>query len=81
MSVIQDKKGGIMNINLIKEEIAKKINRNVIISVYGLRNRVNRYEGKIYKVYPNIFTIMTSGEEKSFNYRDLITGEIKIKYI
>ncbi len=70
-----------MNINIIKEEIKSKINRKVNISVFGLRNRVNRYEGVIYKVYPNIFTVLIDGEEKSFTYRDVITGEVKIKYL
>lgn len=70
-----------MNINIIKEDINKHINSKVLISVYGMRNRVNRYEGVIYKVYPNIFTILENGEEKSFPYRDIITGDVKIKYI
>ena len=70
-----------MNINIVKEEIKSKINRKVNISVFGLRNRVNRYEGVIYKVYPNIFTVLIDGEEKSFTYRDVITGEVKIKYL
>ena len=70
-----------MNINFTKEEIAKSINKKVIVSVYGIRNRVNKYEGIIYKIYPNIFTILIDGEEKSFPYRDIITGDIKIKYI
>lgn len=70
-----------MNINTVKEEISKKLNRNAIVSVYGLRNRVTRFEGKIYKIYPNIFTILVNGEEKSFTYRDVITGEVKIKYV
>ena len=70
-----------MNINIVKEEIKSKINRKVSISVFGLRNRVNRYEGLIYKVYPNIFTVLIDGEEKSFTYRDVITGEVKIKYL
>ena len=69
-----------MNINIIKEEIKSKINRKVTISVFGLRNRVNKYDGVIYKVYPNIFTVLIDGEEKSFTYRDVITGEVKIKY-
>ena len=47
-----------MNINIVKEEIKSKINRKVSISVFGLRNRVNRYDGVIYKVYPNIFTVL-----------------------
>ncbi|MDE6284342.1 MAG: hypothetical protein K2M17_01175 [Bacilli bacterium] len=70
-----------MNINIIKADLAKKLNRKVIVSVHGLRNRVSRYEGTLYKLYPNIFTIKTGGEEKSFSYRDVITGEVKIKYI
>ena len=70
-----------MNINKVKEDIVKSINRKVIISVYGIRNRVNKYEGIIYKIYPNIFTVLVSGEEKSFSYRDIITGDIKIKFI
>ncbi len=70
-----------MNINIVKEEIKSKINRKVSISVFGLRNRVNRYDGVIYKVYPNIFTVLINGEEKSFTYRDVITGEVKIKYL
>ena len=70
-----------MNINIVKEEIAKKINQPVVVSVYGLRNRTNHFEGRIYKIYPNIFTILINGEEKSFNYRDVITGDIKIKYL
>jgi len=70
-----------LNLNIIKEEIAKNINKNVLVSVYGMRNRVNRYEGVIYKTYPNIFTILENGEEKSFPYRDIITGDVKIKYL
>ena len=70
-----------MNINIVKEEISKNINRKVSIAVYGLRNRVNKYEGIIYKIYPNLFTVLVNGEEKSFNYRDVITGEVKIKYL
>lgn len=70
-----------MNINVIKEEISKNLNRRVNIAVFGLRNKVSRYEGVIYKIYPNLFTVMVNGEEKSFNYRDVITGEVKIKYL
>ena len=70
-----------MNINKTKEEVAKMINKKAIIFVYGIRNRVSKYEGIIYKAYPNIFTVLVDGEEKSFTYRDLITGDVKIKII
>lgn len=55
------------------------LNKKVLVSVYGMRNRVNRYEGIVYKIYPNIFTVQVSGEEKSFSYRDIITGDVKLK--
>lgn len=70
-----------MNINIIKEEIKNRLNSKVLISVYGLRNKINRYEGIMYKIYPNIFTVLIDGEEKSFTYRDVITGDVKIKYL
>ena len=70
-----------MNINIIREDISKNISKKVIVNVYGLRNRVSRYEGILYKIYPNLFTVLVNGEEKSFNYRDVITGEVKIKYL
>ncbi len=70
-----------MNINLIKEQIQKNINKKVIVTVYGLRNKISRYEGILFKAYPNIFTINIDGTEKSFSYNDYITGDIKIKFI
>ena len=70
-----------MNINIIKNEINKKLNSKVLVSVYGMRNRVNRLEGILYKTYPNLFTVLVDGEEKSFCYRDVITGDVKINYL
>ncbi len=69
-----------MNINLIKEKIEQNINRPVEITVYGMRNKINFYEGIIKNIYPNIFTIYDNINEKSFSYRDIITGDIKIKF-
>ena len=70
-----------MNINIIRDEIKRNIGKKVEISVYGLRNRHTKYEGVINKLYPNIFTITKNGVEKSFPYRDIITGDVKIKYL
>ena len=70
-----------MNINIIKNEINNKLNSKVLISVYGMRNRVNRLEGILYKTYPNLFTVLVDGEEKSFCYRDVITGDVRINYL
>mgnify|MGYP002590109088 CR=1 FL=1 len=68
-----------MNINIIKNEINNKLNSKVLVS--GMRNRVNRLEGILYKTYPNLFTVLVDGEEKSFCYRDVITGDVKINYL
>ena len=70
-----------MNIDLIKKDLAKNLNRQVVVTVYGLRNKINHYEGILYKIYPNIFSIMQNGIEKSFSYNDYIIGDIKIKYL
>lgn len=70
-----------MNINIIKEEICKKINNKVEVTVYGLRNKTYKYEGRIVGIYPNFFTIDYRGDEKSFNYRDIVTKDVKVKYL
>ena len=70
-----------MNIDLIRQKIDKNINKKVVVTVYGLRNKVSKHEGVLYKTYPNIFYILEDGKEKSFSYNDYITGDIKIKLI
>lgn len=69
-----------MNPEFIKEKLKKNLNKNVEITVYGMRNKKVTYNGTIYKIYPNIFTIKNETNEKSFSYADAITGDIKIKY-
>lgn len=70
-----------MNINLVRDEISKKLGSKVLVYVYGMRNKINNVEGILYKIYPNLFTVLANGEEKSFCYRDVITGDVKIKYL
>lgn len=70
-----------MNIDLIRKKIEDNLNRKVIITVHGMRNKVTRYEGVLYKTYPNIFSIIEDGIEKSFSYNDYIIGDVKIKFL
>lgn len=70
-----------MNIEIIKEEIQQKLGTKVMITVHGMRNRTDRYEGILFRTYPHIFTIKYQGEEKSFTYRDIITKDITLKYL
>lgn len=69
-----------MNLDTVKDNITKNIGKKVVVTVYGMRNKINKYEGVLYKVYPNIFSIMTDYGEKSFSYNEYITGEVKIRY-
>ena len=70
-----------MNIDLVRQKIMNNLNKKVKVTVHGLRNKVSRYEGVLYKTYPNIFSIIEDGVEKSFSYNDYITGDIKIKFL
>ena len=70
-----------MNIDLVRNKIAANLNKKVNVTVYGMRNKINHYEGILYKTYPNIFSIYYDGIEKSFSYNDYITGDIKIRFV
>ncbi len=70
-----------MNIDIVKTEMKKHLNEKVEISVYGLRNKTEYFIGTISKLYPYIFTVQVNGVEKSFNYADVITGEVEVKYM
>ena len=70
-----------MNPNFIREEINKHLNSRISVKVFGMRNKINNYEGYIKATYPNIFTIQTLNGEKSFTYADVITKDIEIKYL
>lgn len=70
-----------MNLDIIKEEVKKNLKKEVLISVYGMRNKNYKVHGFISNVYPSIFTVNEGGVEKSFTYSDIATGEISIKYL
>lgn len=70
-----------MSLDKIKEEVKMHLNEEVLIYVYGMRNKNYQVKGYISNVYPSIFTVNENGLEKSFNYSDIATGEISIKYL
>lgn len=57
------------------------LNQKVEVSVYGLRNKTEYFIGTLSKMYPYIFTVLVNDVEKSFNYADVITGEVQVKYL
>ena len=68
-----------MSIRHIKRYLETRIGSKIIVIYYGSRNRKERYEGYLWKVYANVFVIrLTTGEIKSFNYFDILTKIIQI---
>ena len=68
-----------MNIRQIKRYLATKIGSRLVLVYYGSRNRKERYEGILWKLYNNVFTIkICTGEIKSFTYIDILTKTIQI---
>ena len=68
-----------MNIKSIKRYMATRVGNRIIILYYGSRNRRERYEGILWRIYNNVFTIKLGiGEIKSFTYIDILTKTIQI---
>ena len=70
-----------MNLDNIKEEIASLVNKEVMISVSGSRNKKQMYKGVVNNIYSNIFTVLIEGVNKSFTYSDVAIGDVKIYHI
>lgn len=68
-----------MNIRQIRNNIALLKENRVKIIYYSGRNRKVIYDGIIYKIYMNVFSLLLSnGNIKCFSYKDVLTKTIKI---
>ena len=65
-----------MNINKIKESVIELTNKPIKIKVNMGRNKYEYYEGKIDKIHPNLFTVITNNGIKSFTYTDILTKNV-----
>ena len=70
-----------MNLSDIKEEIQGLVNKEVMLNVTGSRSKKQMYKGIINEVYPNIFTVLVNGVNKSFTYADVAIGDVKIYHM
>ncbi len=68
-----------MNLDIVRKKIGSYLNKNVTVQVYGLRNKNFEYYGVVSGVYPYVFTVLVNGVEKSFNYSDVIIGDVVVK--
>ncbi len=68
-----------MNLDIIREKMKSYLDKEVSVEVYGMRNKNFQYYGKVSGVYPYVFTVLVNGVEKSFNYADVIIGDVVVK--
>ena len=73
-----------MKIKNVKEELTKHLGDEVTIKYNLGRNKYEKYNVKLKKLYDYVFTVelekKKSKEIKSFSYSDVITKIIKIDY-
>ena len=73
-----------ITVNNVKEELNKHLGDTVTIKYNLGRNKFEKYNVKIKKLYDHVFTVelnhLKTKEIKSFSYSDVITKTIKIDY-
>lgn len=70
-----------MNISTIKKELGKYLGKEVIIKYNLGRNKVEKYQVRIKKLYDYVFIVESDNIVKSFSYSDIITKTIRITNI
>lgn len=69
-----------MNLDIVRENMKKYLNKTVKIDVYGMRNKNYEYYGVVSGLYPYVFTVLIDGTQKSFNYSDVIIGDVVVNF-
>ena len=62
-----------------KEYVRSLLNRNALFKVNSGRNKCEKFEGVVIKMYNNVFTVLVNGILKSFSYNDVFIGDVMIK--
>lgn len=63
----------------LRQYLSTKIGMYIVVIYYGSRNKIEKYDGFLYRVYNNVFSIKTNtGDVKSFSYGDILTKTIRI---
>ena len=70
-----------MNIDKVKNRIKELRNNNLKIKIYLGRNKYEYLEGKIIKIYNNLFTIKTNKGIRTFSYSDVVTKVVELSKI
>lgn len=70
-----------MNPNVIRENLSAHKGERVLVNIFGMRNKNDKFIGILKDIYPSIFTIETNGSIKSFSYSELISKEVVLTFI
>ena len=61
-----------------KEFVRNNFGKTVNVKIHGIRNKNEIIKGIISECYKNIFIVNTNLFKRSFSYKDLLLGIIKI---
>ena len=70
-----------MNISEAYQCIVSLIGKRVSVKVNVGRNKFEKFEGVVERVYPSLFTIYSNNLVKSYSYSDVVTKTIVIKCV
>ena len=68
-----------INTRQLRRYLSTKIGFRIIVIYFGSRNRIEKYDGILFKTYDNVFSIkLCNGIIKCFSYGDILTKTIRI---
>lgn len=70
-----------MNPLVIRDNLLTKKGTRVLVQIYGMRNKKDKFVGTLKDIYPQIFTVEVEGTIRSFSYSELINGEVVLSFI
>lgn len=70
-----------MNPSVIRDELKSHRNERVLIRVFGMRNKTDKFIGTLKEIYPQIFTVEVENTIRSFSYSELINKEVTLTFI
>ncbi len=70
-----------MNPNIIKQKLLPHQGEKVLVKLFGMRGKTDKFIGILKDFYPQIFTIDVDGQTRSFSYTELINGDVVLSFI
>ena len=61
-----------------KDFIRSNFGKNIVVKIYGMRNKLDIIEGILSECYKHVFIVDTKFGKKSFTYTDVLLGNIRV---